>query len=52
MKKILILTISAVLMLCCMVGCGAKRDPKYFGKCFKAEIGMTPTEYKVENSVN
>ena len=27
-------------------------DPKYFGKCFKAEIGMTPTEYKVENSVN
>ena len=27
-------------------------DPKYFGKCFKAETGMTPTEYKVENSVN
>lgn len=27
-------------------------DPKYFGKCFKAEIGMTPTEYKVENSAN
>ena len=26
-------------------------DPKYFGKCFKADIGMTPTEYKVENSV-
>lgn len=25
-------------------------DPKYFGKCFKAEMGMTPTEYKVENS--
>ena len=25
-------------------------DPKYFGKCFKAEIGMTPTDYKVENS--
>lgn len=25
-------------------------DPKYFGKCFKADIGMTPTEYKVENS--
>ena len=21
-------------------------DPKYFGKCFKAEMGMTPTEYK------
>ena len=21
-------------------------DPKYFGKCFKADIGMTPTEYK------
>ena len=32
MKKILILTIFAVLMLCCIVGCGAKRDPKYFGK--------------------
>lgn len=27
-------------------------DPKYFGKCFKAEIGMTPKEYKVENSAN
>ena len=27
-------------------------DPKYFGKCFKAETGMTPTEYKVENSAN
>ena len=27
-------------------------DPKYFGKCFKAEKGMTPTEYKVENSAN
>ena len=27
-------------------------DPKYFGKCFKADIGMTPTEYKVENSAN
>ncbi|MBQ9215638.1 MAG: helix-turn-helix domain-containing protein [Prevotella sp.] len=26
-------------------------DPKYFGKCFKADMGMTPTEYKVENSV-
>jgi len=25
-------------------------DPKYFGKCFKAEMGMTPTEYKVKNS--
>lgn len=21
-------------------------DPKYFGKCFKTDIGMTPTEYK------
>lgn len=21
-------------------------DPKYFGKCFKADTGMTPTEYK------
>lgn len=27
-------------------------DPKYFGKCFKAETGLTPTEYKVENSAN
>ena len=31
-------------------GCGFS-DPKYFGKCFKADMGMTPTEYKVENSV-
>ena len=27
-------------------------DPKYFAKCFKVEIGMTPKEYKVENSAN
>lgn len=26
-------------------------DPKYFGRCFKAEIGMTPTEYKADNPV-
>lgn len=26
-------------------------DPKYFGKCFKADMGMTPKEYKVEYSV-
>lgn len=26
-------------------GCGFS-DPKYFGKCFKAETGKTPTEYK------
>ena len=25
-------------------------DPKYFAKCFKSEIGITPKEYKVENS--
>jgi AraC-like DNA-binding protein len=25
-------------------------DPKYFGKCFKSETGLTPTEYKVEKS--
>ena len=25
-------------------------DPKYFAKCFKFEIGITPKEYKVENS--
>ena len=28
-------------------GCGFS-DPKYFGKCFKAETGKTPTEYKAE----
>ena len=27
-------------------------DPKYFAKCFKADMEMTPTEYKVENSAN
>ena len=26
-------------------------DPKYFRKCFKADTGMTPTEYKGENYV-
>ena len=27
-------------------------DPKYFAKCFKADIGMTPTEFKVQNSAS
>ena len=27
-------------------------DPKYFGKCFKADMGMTPTEFQVENYAN
>ena len=26
-------------------------DPKYFGKCFKADIGMTPTEYKNQHQI-
>lgn len=29
-------------------GCGFA-DAKYFAKCFKAEMGMTPTEYKAKN---
>lgn len=24
-------------------------DPKYFGRCFKSETGMTPTEFKAKN---
>ena len=24
-------------------------DPKYFAKCFKADKGMTPTEFKAQN---
>lgn len=29
-------------------GCGFS-DPKYFAKCFKADKGMTPTEFKAQN---
>ena len=32
MKKIIALTLSAIVLMCCLAGCGAKRDPKYYGK--------------------
>ena len=32
MKKIIAFTLSAIALLCCLAGCGAKRDPKYYGK--------------------
>ncbi|MCR4639933.1 hypothetical protein [Ruminococcus sp.] len=32
MRKIIAFTLSAIVLLCCLSGCGAKRDPKYYGK--------------------
>lgn len=32
MRKIIAFTLSAIAVLCCLAGCGAKRDPKYYGK--------------------
>lgn len=32
MKKVLVFTLSALMLICCLAGCGAKRDPKYHGK--------------------
>lgn len=32
MKRIISLTLVAILMLICLVSCGEKRDPKYIGK--------------------
>ncbi|MBQ6033873.1 MAG: hypothetical protein IJL33_00065 [Ruminococcus sp.] len=32
MRKIIAFTLSAIALLCCLAGCGAKRDPKYYGK--------------------
>ena len=32
MKKIIAFTLSAIVLFCCLTGCGAKRDPKYYGK--------------------
>ena len=32
MRKIIAFTLSAIVILCCLAGCGAKRDPKYYGK--------------------
>lgn len=32
MRKIIAFTLSAIAVLCCLASCGAKRDPKYYGK--------------------
>ena len=32
MKRIIAFTLSAIALICCLAGCGAKRDPKYCGK--------------------
>lgn len=32
MKKMIAFTLSALMLICCLAGCGAKRDPKYYGK--------------------
>lgn len=32
MKRIILTALAAVMMLCCLTGCGSKRDPKYIGK--------------------
>lgn len=32
MRKIIAFTLSAIALLCGLAGCGAKRDPKYYGK--------------------
>lgn len=32
MKRIIAFTFSALAIICCLAGCGAKRDPKYCGK--------------------
>lgn len=32
MKRIIAFALSAIVIMCCLAGCGAKRDPKYYGK--------------------
>ena len=32
MKRIICAALAAVMIMCCLTGCGSGRDPKYIGK--------------------
>jgi len=46
MKRIISLAAAAFILMCCVIGCGAKRDPKYIGKWEATEMMMDGTSYK------
>lgn len=46
MKKMITVLISAVMLMCCLAGCGAKRDPKYIGKWEADYMSIDGTKYE------
>ncbi|MBQ6250660.1 hypothetical protein [Ruminococcus sp.] len=45
MKRLVIITAAALMLMCCAIGCGAKRDKKYIGKWEATEMMMDGTKY-------
>lgn len=46
MKRIIAFALSAIVLMCCLAGCGAKRDPKYYGKWEADYMTIDGTKYE------
>lgn len=46
MKRIISIALVAVMLACCLAGCGAKRDPKYVGKWEAKYMTIDGTKYE------
>ncbi|MBQ6168759.1 hypothetical protein [Ruminococcus flavefaciens] len=45
MKRLILIASAAIMLMCCAIGCGAKRDKKYVGKWEASEMMVDGTKY-------
>jgi len=45
MKRLILIASAALMLMCCTIGCGAKRDKKYVGKWEASEMMVDGTKY-------